>query len=123
MMPSAAAISAGEAVKSGARLTMVSTVESAVRVDASKVSEATFYDRRAPLSGFYKGEDALAVGPGTGTGSASREIVVDLIDNFDGPLLVDADGVAQFRDILPLVRNREAPTVITPHPGEMAKLI
>src|SRR5699024_8763143 len=51
------------------------------------------------------------------------EIVVDLIDNFDGPLLVDADGLAQFRDILPLVRNREAPTVITPHPGEMAKLI
>ncbi|HIW11662.1 MAG TPA: NAD(P)H-hydrate dehydratase [Candidatus Salinicoccus stercoripullorum] len=123
MMPGAAAMSAGAAVKSGAGLTMVNTVKSAVPVVASKVTEATFYDRGAPLSGFYKGKDALAVGPGTGTGSASREIVVDLIDNFDGPLLVDADGLAQFRDILPLVRNREAPTVITPHPGEMAKLI
>src|SRR5699024_2704101 len=123
MMPGAAAMSAGAAVKSGAGLTMVNTVKSAVPVVASKVTEATFYDRGAPLAGFYKGKDAVAVGPGTGTGSASREIVVDLIDNFDGPLLVDADGLAQCRDILPLVRNREAPTVITPHPGEMAKLI
>lgn len=123
MMPGAAVMSAGAAVKSGAGLTMVNTVKSAVPVIASRLPEATFYDRDQSLEGFYKGKDAVAVGPGIGTGSDSREMVVALVDNFDGPLLIDADGLNQFRDILPLVRNRKAPTVITPHPGEMAKLI
>lgn len=123
MMPGAAVMSAGAAVKGGAGLTMVNTVKSAVPVVASRLPEVTFYDRDQSLEEFYREKDAVAVGPGIGTGPASSEMVVDLVDNFNGPLLIDADGLNQFGDILPLVRNRKAPTVITPHPGEMAKLI
>lgn len=123
MMPGAAVLSAGAAVKSGAGLTMVNTVKAAIPVIASHVPEVTFFNREEELKHFYKEKDAVAVGPGMGVGSAGQETVVDLIDNFDGPLLIDADGLDRFQDILSLVRTRKAPLIITPHPGEMAKLI
>lgn len=123
MMPGAAVLSAGAAVKSGAGLTTVNTMKAAFPVIASHVPEVTFFNREENLEHFYKGKDAIAAGPGIGAGPIGQEMVADLVDNFEGPLVIDADGLDQLQDILSLIKNRKAPLIITPHPGEMAKLI
>ena len=69
--------------------------------------------------------DVVAAGPGLGTGAGCRTIVRALLDRPDrGLLVLDADALTvcggEDRDFL---RGRpEAPVVITPHPGEMARL-
>ena len=63
---------------------------------------------------------AWVAGPGMGTGDDAAELLRAVLRT-DVPVLVDADGLtvlAAHRDLLP----REAPTLITPHAGELARL-
>jgi ADP-dependent NAD(P)H-hydrate dehydratase / NAD(P)H-hydrate epimerase len=65
---------------------------------------------------------AWVVGPGLGTGEPAGRIVETLLST-DLPVLVDADGIgwlAQHRDV---VVGRSAPTLLTPHAGEFARLM
>ncbi|HZK52390.1 MAG TPA: NAD(P)H-hydrate dehydratase, partial [Actinomycetota bacterium] len=67
--------------------------------------------------------DAVALGPGLGTGPRQRALVEAALGGIDVPLVLDADGLnALAEDTAPL-RKRTGPTVITPHPGEMATLL
>jgi ADP-dependent NAD(P)H-hydrate dehydratase / NAD(P)H-hydrate epimerase len=64
---------------------------------------------------------AWAAGPGMGTGAAAHDLLARVLAS-DVPVLVDADGLtvlAAHRDLLP----RAAPTLITPHAGELARLL
>lgn len=69
--------------------------------------------------------DAVAMGPGLTTGSATVAAVRRLIARCPLPLLVDADALNACRDAAGLraLTSREAPTVITPHPGELGRLL
>ena len=67
--------------------------------------------------------DALAVGPGLGLSEGVKRIINDLIQNVDKPIVLDADGINVLKDNLKVISNREAPLVITPHPGEMGRLL
>ena len=63
---------------------------------------------------------AWVAGPGMGTGDDSAELLAAVLRT-DLPVLVDADGLtilAEHRDLLP----RQAPTLITPHAGELSRL-
>ena len=68
--------------------------------------------------------DVVAAGPGLGTGSGCRRIVQALRDRPGrGPLVLDADALTVCAEEPDRLRGRlEAPVVITPHPGEMARL-
>ena len=68
--------------------------------------------------------DAVAAGPGLGTGPGCRVIVQALLDRpARGPLVLDADALTVCAEEPDRLRGRpEAPVVITPHPGEMARL-
>ncbi len=68
--------------------------------------------------------DAVAAGPGLGTGPGCRAIVQALADGRRrGPLVLDADALTVCAADPGLLRGRpESPVVITPHPGEMARL-
>ena len=68
--------------------------------------------------------DVVAAGPGLGTGAGCRTIVRALLDRPDrGVLVLDADALTVCGEDADLLRGRpEAPVVITPHPGEMARL-
>ena len=68
--------------------------------------------------------DVAAVGPGLGTGAGCRKIVRALLDCPDrGLLVLDADALTVCGDDLDRLRGGpEAAVVITPHPGEMARL-
>ncbi|TDC69995.1 NAD(P)H-hydrate dehydratase [Actinomadura sp. GC306] len=64
---------------------------------------------------------AWVVGPGLGTGDAAESLLAAVLGT-DLPVLVDADGLtvlARRRDLL----RRAAPTVLTPHAGELSRLI
>jgi ADP-dependent NAD(P)H-hydrate dehydratase / NAD(P)H-hydrate epimerase len=64
---------------------------------------------------------AWAAGPGIGTGPEARDLLAAVLAS-DVPVLIDADGLtvlAAHRDLLP----RPAPTLITPHAGELSRLL
>ena len=61
---------------------------------------------------------ALAIGPGLGRGEGRRELVRVLLEQIDVPAVVDADGLFGLEPV-----SRSAPTVLTPHAGELARLL
>jgi NAD(P)H-hydrate epimerase len=66
---------------------------------------------------------ALAVGPGLGRGDAVGDDVRRLVVGSDRPMVVDGDALAALgRDAASALRDRAAPTVLTPHDGEFAAL-
>jgi NAD(P)H-hydrate epimerase len=72
------------------------------------------------LSGAY---DLIATGPGLGTGQDQRAFVIALLERAQQPLVLDADALTVVAADLPLLRGTpDRPVVITPHPGEMARL-
>jgi len=68
--------------------------------------------------------DVMAAGPGLGTGRGCRTIVQALLDRpARGPLVLDADALTACAEQPERLRGHpDAPVVITPHPGEMARL-
>lgn len=76
----------------------------------------------AQLDTLLAGKTALAIGPGLGQSKATGESICRLLQHSALPIVLDADAlnaVAGHLDVL----NRQAPTILTPHPGEMARLI
>ena len=66
--------------------------------------------------------DAVAIGPGIGRHHETRELVRRLLDDIDVPMVIDADGLfALSGEDTPLVSGH-GPMVLTPHPGEFARL-
>jgi hydroxyethylthiazole kinase-like uncharacterized protein yjeF len=71
------------------------------------------------------GLDVIAIGCGMGTSITSQKLLLDAI-KLDVPLVLDADALnllARHADLQEDVRTRSAATVITPHPGEAARLL
>jgi ADP-dependent NAD(P)H-hydrate dehydratase / NAD(P)H-hydrate epimerase len=66
---------------------------------------------------------AVAVGPGIGRSDGTRELVRLLLEQLELPLVLDADGLWAVAGHLDWVFARQAPTVLTPHAGELARLI
>lgn len=67
--------------------------------------------------------DVVAIGPGIGQSDAMPGLVAAMIERTVKPLVVDADGLnAMSRSSFGSWRNRRAPIVLTPHPGEFARL-
>ncbi len=74
------------------------------------------------LAALCQGKRAIAFGPGLGTGDAMRQLMHRLLEIWKGPLVCDADGLTLLAsDLAPLDRT-SARVVLTPHPGEMARL-
>jgi hydroxyethylthiazole kinase-like uncharacterized protein yjeF len=61
---------------------------------------------------------ALALGPGLGRGPGRKALVRELLERIDLPAVVDADALFELEPV-----EREAPTVLTPHSGELARLL
>jgi NAD(P)H-hydrate epimerase len=88
--------------------------------DAGRLNAAAL----PPLLSLTAGATVLAVGPGLGRGDGVRSVVHALLGQSDLPVVLDADGVNAFA---PLGRGEKIrpgkPTVLTPHPGEFARLL
>jgi NAD(P)H-hydrate epimerase len=66
---------------------------------------------------------AVAVGPGLGRSADVMALVAALVERITVPLVLDADGLNALQSHTDCLRSRPAPTVLTPHPGEFARLL
>jgi hydroxyethylthiazole kinase-like uncharacterized protein yjeF len=75
-----------------------------------------------PIVHSSEGKQALALGPGLGTASHTRNLVSRIIREIDLPMVIDADGLNNLVGHTSWLKARKNSTVLTPHPGEMARL-
>jgi ADP-dependent NAD(P)H-hydrate dehydratase / NAD(P)H-hydrate epimerase len=121
----AAVLSCGGAIHGGAGMVRFVSAEVAVGVVRQHWPEAvlTAYQQDRPADAVKTAGrvQAWAVGPGIGTGPDAAALLAAVLAS-DVPVLVDADGLtvlASHRDLL----RRDAPVLITPHAGELARLL
>src|SRR5204863_8971574 len=67
--------------------------------------------------------DAVALGPGLGVDPDTQELARALVRVLDRPLVLDADALTALAGRLELLRDAPAPRCLTPHPGEMARML
>jgi NAD(P)H-hydrate epimerase len=67
--------------------------------------------------------NALLYGPGIGVNDGARDALRWLLKNLESPWVIDADGLNNLVPELERLRRAKSPPVLTPHPGEMARLI
>ena len=67
--------------------------------------------------------DAVALGPGLGRSDEAIALARRVAAEHPGPVVIDADGLFAFAGKLARLRKRPGPTVLTPHEGEMARLL
>ncbi|MGC8849763.1 MAG: NAD(P)H-hydrate dehydratase [Candidatus Bathyarchaeia archaeon] len=69
-----------------------------------------------------RGPKIVVMGPGLSTQEETMQLVRELAQEIKLPLLIDGDGITAISKAPDILRAREAPTVLTPHTGEMARL-
>jgi NAD(P)H-hydrate epimerase len=136
----AAVLAGTAALRAGAGLVTVATPEPALPIVAAGrpelMTEPLPVDADGGLSAaaiervlaLAQGKDAVALGPGLGQAESTRRFVFEVVRQAAFPLVVDADGLnclapGGARSGLSAALPRRAPTVLTPHPGEMARLV
>lgn len=132
----AAALCANSAVRAGSGLATLAVAESLHHILEIKTTEVmtvalpdTGYgylgDAAFPaIEKLLVGKDAVAIGPGLGIRTQTTSLVQNIVEAVSVPLVVDADGLnALAEDIGVLRRKKSATTILTPHPGEMARLL
>ncbi len=67
--------------------------------------------------------DSVAIGPGLGDKPGVLKLVPELLNNIECPVVLDADGLNAMRGKVERIKKRKGPTVLTPHPGEAARLL
>lgn len=130
----AAAMSATSALRTGAGLVTLAIPESLNAIletqvieamtlpladDGQGVLPAAAFDAVAQAAG---GKSCVALGPGMGTALTTRTLVHRMVKELQLPMVIDADGLNNLAGHLELLAQRGAATVLTPHPGEMARL-
>ena len=71
---------------------------------------------------FLQGRQAFALGPGISSGQETTALVKELVRKSPCPMVLDADAISAISDDAAILREASAPVVMTPHPGEMARL-
>ncbi|TDX50947.1 NAD(P)H-hydrate dehydratase [Orenia marismortui] len=133
-MTGAATLSAQASLKIGAGLVTVAIPKSLNSILENKLTEAMTY----PLSETEFGtlaiaaleeieklidnRDVLAIGPGLTARDEIDYIVTSLLKKTDKTLVIDADGLNVINN-LEILKEREGSTILTPHPGEMSRLV
>jgi NAD(P)H-hydrate epimerase len=135
-MAGAATLSALSALRAGAGLVQLAVPESVLDAAATLAPEVV--TRGLPETGerlhggagaleaalaLAEKADAVALGPGMGRNTDTALFVQEFVSRLTRPLVVDADGLNLLSDAPQAVRERTAPTVFTPHPGEMGRLL
>lgn len=70
-----------------------------------------------------KKADILAIGPGLGVTDDTERLVSGLVGMSAAPLVIDADGINALRGGRRILSHAKSPLILTPHPGEMSRLI
>jgi NAD(P)H-hydrate epimerase len=118
----AAVMCARGAVRTGAGLVTVMTdAETAKLVHGGSIESMTYSDNN--LDTFLDKKSAMLIGPGLADDETSHARVRDLIASIDLPMIVDASALNAFASRASELNPHNRPRVITPHPGELARLL
>jgi hydroxyethylthiazole kinase-like uncharacterized protein yjeF len=121
-------------LKAGGGLSYLATPKSISPFLASKGSEIVFAPQKETFSGsialenkdelleFSQGVDMVVLGPGLSLAQKTQELVRKLTPKINKPLLIDGDGITAIAGDLGKIKKREAPTILTPHLGEMSRI-
>lgn len=129
-MPGSLLMAVKAALKGGSGLMTAGTSEAVKQMIASECVEAmytTIPDRDGWLTGkdpvSLDHYDGVAIGIGLGRHPETSELVQDVVERAACPLIIDGDGLTHVKANTEALRNRAHPTIVTPHPGEMAMLL
>src|SRR5690606_3103177 len=138
----AAALAAEAAVRTGAGLVTIACPAGVNEILEVKCTEAM----TAPVAdgpdgalvaaaceavlALARARDVVALGPGIGRAEETQKLVCELVERIERPLVLDADGLFPFSASarararqLGALKGRRAATILTPHPGEAARLL
>ena len=129
----AAYLAAMGALRSGAGLVFLGVPESIYAIEAVKLNEAIVFPlpvadgklSAASIPEFLERlpkMDAVLIGPGLGQGAGTFAVVKAVLEQAACPVVLDADGINLIASHKDIVRGRTAPTILTPHGGEFARL-
>ena len=129
----AAALSAMGALRTGAGLVFLGVPESIYAIEAIKLNEPVVFplpDEEGKLSEIAIDEivdrlsrmDAVLIGCGLGQSQGTMAVLKAVLETAECPVVVDADGINLLAQNISLLRERTAPTILTPHDGEFARL-
>jgi len=134
-MVGAAALAGDAALRSGAGLVTIGTPQSVYPILAAKVTccttqpfpqtaAGTFSDRGLRrISEVAQRFDVVALGPGLGRHPSTTRLVLRLAAGLARPMVIDADGLNALAERPAVLKGAAARRVVTPHPGEMARLV
>ncbi len=134
-MVGAACLAASSALRAGAGLVKLAVPKSVWDIAAAKLTcvmtagwpetpDGMFAERAADsLAAEGKWATVVALGPGIGRSGETGGFVRRAVRSIEQPLVLDADGLYHLAGVSDLLAGRKGPTVITPHPGEMANLL
>ncbi len=131
----AAAMTSTAALRSGAGLVTLGIAETLNAVLESQLLEAmtaplpetqpgvlgeSAFDR---IKDLMTGKQCLAIGPGLGQAEPTKKLVRQIVKSSSIPLVVDADGLNNLAARVEILKSVSTPVILTPHPGEMARLM
>lgn len=134
-MPGAAVLAAGGALRAGAGLVRMAiprcmaphvgqNVVEALQVGLPETDEGGLSAEAAPVVlELARQMHAVALGPGIGRDQRTMDLVRELVTGVQEPMVLDADGLSAYAGAPEGLRARAGPTVLTPHSGELARLL
>lgn len=129
----APALAALGALRSGAGLVYLGVPESIYAIEAAKLLEPIVIplkddkgkmatDAIRQVSELLPRMDAVLIGPGLGISEGTRLFVRWILENYEGPVVLDADGINVLESHTDILRERTSTTIVTPHEGEFIRL-
>ena len=129
----AAALAAMGALRCGAGLVYLGVPESIYAIEAVKLTEPVIFP--LPEENGILGQlaidqicsrlqnmDAVLMGPGMGWNAGTFSVVTTVLREYNGPVVLDADGINVLTGHIDILRGRTSPTILTPHEGEFHRL-
>lgn len=100
---------------------LLTRVEDELMVHPLSMEEKSYLKSREAVNHY----SSVVVGPGMGTDERAQKVLGDFIDYFRGPLVIDADGITLLAkpELREKLHRRKGPTILTPHPGELSRLL
>jgi ADP-dependent NAD(P)H-hydrate dehydratase / NAD(P)H-hydrate epimerase len=130
----AAYLTSQAALLSGSGLVTLAAGKSLYGIMATKLTEVMvrpFFETRdyslsllaeKEILNFCEKCASLAIGPGISQNRETQALVRNIVTKVNKPVVLDADGLNAFTGHLDMLKKAPAPLVLTPHPGEMARL-
>src|SRR5207245_10667534 len=134
-MSGAAVLCGSAALRGGAGLVKLAVPEGILPIVASanpcyltaalpQDDKGQLADRaQAELLSLTQANDVLAIGPGLGRSSAITALVAAVLTQVNIPVVLDADGLNALQHHTERLKRRAGPLILTPHPGEFARLL